>query len=200
MNVVNVKRGIFILAGLLAFSCVSFAQEQSVNSDIIEPSLSRDVINVDIHSANWEITLFGGLVNIDQNLPGGSTNGIAGTRFAYHLNENFFVEASYALSFHDIEFTYYDAVIGYNFHQDTFLTSDVTAKTALFFVLGAGVTSIDGDADDEGTLVAGAGYRVMFTDNFSMRLDLRGHAHSEFYSDDDKAVDMEATLGLSYFF
>nr|WP_248289580.1 hypothetical protein [Thalassotalea sp. Y01] len=122
-----------------------------------------------------------------------------GARFGYHFTQNWFIEASYSLSQHDREVTIYNAVVGYNFHQDTYLTSTFDLKTSLFFVLGAGMTDYDGLGDNE-TGVAGAGYRVMFNDAFSMRFDVRGYVHEQYGAEDEYSFNTEATLGFAYFF
>ncbi|WOH38955.1 hypothetical protein RI844_06975 [Thalassotalea fonticola] len=191
---VNVKRNVCLLAGLLAIG--SFAQAEEIEeSGIIEPVISRQAVDVDIHASDWEIGVFAGAANMDQ----GTTNAVAGARFGYHLNENFFAEASYTLSNHDNEVSFMNVVLGYNFHQSTFVTSDYTAKTSIFFVAGGGRTDFDGVAELN-TIVGGAGYRVMLNDSFSLRFDLRGHIHHQVETDEEWAVDAEANAGLSYFF
>ncbi|KGJ97145.1 hypothetical protein [Thalassotalea sp. ND16A] len=191
---VNVKSKVCLLAAMLAFSQGGVAATQGSETDIIEPVIARQAIDVDLHSADWEIGVFAGAVNLDT----GSSNAVTGGRFAYHLNENFFAELSYSETNHTPAVKYFNGVLGYNVHQNTFIASNLSAKSSIFFVAGIGDIEIEGSSLN--SVVAGAGYRLMITDSFSLRFDLRGHVHHEFGNDDEWAIDTEANAGVAYFF
>ncbi|WP_068546685.1 hypothetical protein [Thalassotalea crassostreae] len=186
----NVTAKACLLVGLMA--CGTAMAEQS---DLIEPIIETQSTNVDIHSADWEIGIFGGAANLD----GGTTHGVFGARLAYHLTENFFAEASYSVTGHEPEVKYLDGVLGYNFHSQLFVSSDYRFNTSLFFVGGGGYTELENGSEFK-TIVGGAGYRVMLDDKFSMRFDLRGHLHHQLDNDEEWALDAVATLGMAYYF
>ncbi len=191
---VNVITKVCLLTVILAFSQGVIAASQGSEADMIEPVIARQAIEVDLHSADWEIGVFAGGVNLD----GGTNNAVTGGRFAYHFNENFFAELSYSVTDHSVEVKYFNGVLGYNVHQITFIASTLSAKSSIFFVAGVGEIEME-DSNING-MVAGAGYRLMMNDSFSLRFDLRGHVHHEFGNDDEWVVDTEATAGVAYFF
>ncbi|QBY03111.1 outer membrane beta-barrel domain-containing protein [Thalassotalea sp. HSM 43] len=200
---VNLKSSLGTLLAILALSGGVNAEENSQQNsqDIIEPALSRQTVDVDMSSNDFEVGIFGGGLNVDGDTRyvDSTTNAVVGARIGYHFTENLFIEASYSVTNHDRELTLYNAVLGYNFLQDTYVTNNYDMKTSLFFVLGAGITDYDG-LDDNETGVFGAGYRIMFNDSFSMRFDVRGYVHEQYGAEDEYSFNTDMTLGFAYFF
>ncbi|MDN3652676.1 hypothetical protein QWY77_07855 [Thalassotalea ponticola] len=200
---VTVKSSVSTLFTLLALTGVANAEQTSSPSnsnDIVEPVLQRQAATLDMHSRDWEIGVFGGLATIDSDgvSAPSTTHAAIGVRGAYHFTDNIFIEGSYSVTGHSQQVTFINGVLGYNFHQDTFITRDYGMKTSLFFVAGAGLTDYENYVENK-TLVGGAGYRVVLNDAFSVRIDLRGHLHKQ-HGGGDFSISPEATLGLAFSF
>ncbi|WP_394172415.1 outer membrane beta-barrel domain-containing protein [Thalassotalea litorea] len=173
--------------------------EEDVEQTVIDPVIGQPTI--EMHSKDFELTGLLGLANVEHV----STNGLFGVRFAYHLTENIFAEASYSVTGHGNSVTYYDAVMGYQFPGQLFLSQNYRYNTATYLVFGGGKSDFESANDYNGgnynTVVGGGGYRVMLTDDFNIRFDLRGHVHHQLKHDTDAwAIDIEAAVGLGYYF
>jgi outer membrane beta-barrel protein len=71
--------------------------------------------------------------------------------------------------------------------------------SSLYLVAGAGSTDFGGD--DEFTMVFGFGYRVLPTDSLAFHLNVRDHIfESDLLGQDDTYHNIEAILGLTFFF
>ncbi|QDP01933.1 outer membrane beta-barrel domain-containing protein [Thalassotalea sp. PS06] len=169
--------------------------EEDVETTVIDPVIGQPTI--EMHSKDFEISGFLGLAGVDQV----TTNGLVGLRFAFHITENIFAEASYSVSGHANSVTYYDAVMGYQFPGQLFLTQNYRYNTATYLVFGGGKSDFENRPGAHNTVVGGGGYRIMITDDLNVRFDLRGHVHHQIEGDRDKwAIDFEAAVGLGYYF
>lgn len=183
-------------------------------SPIIEPNLERrDIREADIDSENVEIGVFAGQVSIEDF----SSSSIVGVSLGYHITENIFAEATYAqadagetsfeilsggapfLTEEEREYRYYDLSVGYNFNGELFVTQNTVFNTDFFVTVGGGSTDFGGES--QFTLSLGAGYRVLITDYFALRLDVRDRIfNSEIIGEEKDTHNIQYTLGATYFF
>ncbi|BCO20847.1 hypothetical protein KUC3_37040 [Alteromonas sp. KC3] len=181
---------------------------------IIEPNLERrDIREADIDSENVEIGVFAGQVSIEDF----SSSSIVGVSLGYHITENIFAEATYAqadagetsfeilsggapfLTEEQREYRYYDLSVGYNFNGELFVTQNTVFNTDFFVTVGGGSTDFGGES--QFTLSLGAGYRVLITDYFALRLDVRDRIfNSEIIGEEKDTHNIQYTLGATYFF
>jgi outer membrane beta-barrel protein len=184
------------------------------NPDQIDPNIERRSIDeFDIDSENIEIGVFAGIISIEDF----SSDVTAGLRLTYHINENLFVEASYAqatagetsfevlsgglpfLTEEQRDYTYYDVSAAYNFNGEVFFTDNWVFNTDFFLILGAGSTEFGGD--ERFTVNAGAGYRILVTDYLSVRFDVRDYVFNSDIIGPEKSVhNLTFTLSTSFFF
>lgn len=200
----------------LSLGQIAYAQEESgLSTDIeIDPNIERrDIKEFDIDSENFEISLFAGVISIEDF----SSDISVGARVAYHVNENLFIEASYAqatagetsfeilsgglpfLTEEQREYIYYDVSAAYNFNGEIFFTDNWVFNTDFFLILGAGSTDFGGD--ERFTVNAGAGYRILVTDYLSVRFDVRDYVFNSDIIGPQKSVhNMTLTFSTSIFF
>ncbi|MDO6565561.1 outer membrane beta-barrel domain-containing protein [Alteromonas sp. 1_MG-2023] len=202
----------FLLIGVAALieSAGAYAQQ----TPLIEPDLDRrEIREADIDNENFEIGVFAGQVSIEDF----SSSSIVGVTLGYHITENIFAEASYAqadagetsfeilsggapfLTEDEREYRYYDLSVGYNFNGELFVTDSIVYNTDFFVTLGGGNTDFGGES--QFTLSLGAGYRVLITDFFAVRLDMRDRIfNSELIGEEKDTHNLQYTLGATYFF
>jgi len=204
-----------VLAISTAFSAVSQSNDESqIESPDIDPNIERREINeFDIDSENIEIGIFAGIISIEDF----SSDVTLGARISYHINENMFVEASYAqatageTSFETLsgglpfltqdqrDYTYYDISAAYNINGEVFFTDSWVFNTDFFIIAGAGATEFGGD--ERFTVNAGAGYRILVTDYLSVRFDVRDYVfNSDIIGAEKSAHNLTFTLSTSFFF
>ena len=181
---------------------------------MIEPDIERrQITEADIDSDDIELTAFVGFVSIQDF----GSDTIFGTRLGYHITENVFMEASYGtatagktsfeelsggapfLTDEDRDFNVYDLAIGYNFNNELFISKGWVFNSDFYFIAGAGATEFGGD--ERFTVSLGAGYRVLLTDYFAVRFDIRDHIfNSDLIGEQKSTHNMAYSLGLSVFF
>jgi outer membrane beta-barrel protein len=194
-----------LLAVTFASSFVAYGQESNEEQtpDVIQPDLNRRNINeANIDSENFEVGVYAGVIAIEDF----ESSAIVGARFAYHISEDFFVEATYAqadagqtsfevlsggapfLTEDDRDYTYYDLSLGYNLNGEVFLTKNLVFNQSFYFKAGAGSTDFGGD--NRFTINIGGGYRLLLTDYIALHADVR----------DKDTHNIELTLGATIFF
>jgi outer membrane beta-barrel protein len=181
---------------------------------LIDPNIERREINEsDIDTEDFEIGVFGGFVVIEDF----ESSAVVGVSLAYHINENLFLEARYAqatagqtsfeklsggapfLTEEERDYTYYNLSIGYNINGETFFTDNLVFNSDIYFTLGAGSTEFGGD--DRFTISAGAGYRLLFTDFWALKVDVRDHVFTSDIIGVEKDVhNIAITLSTTFFF
>jgi opacity protein-like surface antigen len=182
----------FLVCSLFLASTNVFAADNTAS--VLEPVIERDAVALDMRSRDFEVAIVGGLINPDGFI--GELG--AGVKLGYHFYNNWFTEASlFQTDSVDNKMTITDLVLGYNLYQDTYINSDFRAQSSIYVIGGAGFTRFQ-DKNWE-TVVGGAGYRMMLSDNFSIRSEFRGNLHRDFNLS-GWALDMQATLGLGYYF
>ena len=208
----DVRSFCVLLSGVGALLVSAYTNAQQ--TPVIEPDLDRrEIREADIDSENMEIGLFAGQVSIEDF----SSSAIVGVTLGYHITENIFAEASYAqadagetifeilsggapfLTDDEREYRYYDLSVGYNANGELFITDNTVFNTDLYFTIGGGNTDFGGDS--QFTVSVGAGYRVLFTDFFALRLDVRDRIfNSELIGEEKNTHNIQYTLGATFFF
>jgi outer membrane beta-barrel protein len=198
----------------VSFVPAAQAQTSGAQQPTIDPNVERrDIREFDIDSENIEIGAFVGIINIEDF----ESDVVAGLRVAYHINENLFIEGTYAqatagqtsfevlsggapfLTEEQREYTYYDVSGGYNFNGELFITDSLVFNTDFYLTLGAGSTDFGGD--ERFTVSAGAGYRLLLTDYLSVRFDVRDHVFNSDIIGVEKSVhNLTFTLSTTFFF
>ena len=200
-------------------SVTSYAEDKTApmqiqSEQLIQPEITRRVVKLDkIDTEDFEATVFAGLLSIEDF----GTNAVVGARFAYHLNEDIFIEASLAtskagesswerisnsqlLTASERELIYYDVSIGYNLLPgESFLTRNTSFNSALYVIAGMGSTTFAGS--DKLTINIGGGFRLLATDWMALHIDVRDHIFNiDILGEDKIAHNLEVTLGVSAFF
>ncbi len=209
-----------LLASLIGFAGQSVAQDDDEQEDdeleqIITPDIKRRTIKEDdLDSEDFEMGAFFGLLSVEDF----GTNDVQGITFAYHITEDFFVEAAYAVSKtektsyellsggvelltedqRDIQ--YYNLALGYNFlHGQVYISDKWAFNNHFYIMLGGGNT--DFAAKDYFTTSIGAGLRFYATDWLALDLSMRGHSFEhELFGESKRVTNLESRLGLSLFF
>ncbi len=190
-------------------------EEPQANPSIIEPQVSRRVVTTPkVKAKDFEAGVYFGALSIQDF----GTNPVYGVRAAYHVTEDFFLEAFGARSqaglssledvFPNITvvsnsgryFTYYDLDVGYNvLPGEVFLGRGRAFNSALYVTVGMGDVRFANE--DQFALDFGVGYRVLITDWLAMHVDVRDHVFESSLFGVDKNVDnVEATLSLTTYF
>jgi outer membrane beta-barrel protein len=185
----------------------------------LEPLIVREPerrqVDVDaLDKENFEIGGFFGLMNVEDF----GTNSVKGLRAAYHVTEDFFVEAAYgtttlgqtsferlsggALLLTDAErdMEYYNLSVGYNvFPGESFVSNRWAFKGGLYLLAGVGSTDFAGD--DRFTINAGLGYRLIATDWLALHVTVRDHIfETDLLGDKQTNHNIEFSGGLTLFF
>ncbi len=190
-------------------------EEPQAEPSIVEPQVTRrEVTTPKIKSKDFEVGAYFGALSIQDF----GVNPIYGVRAAFHVTEDFFLEAYAAQSkagqssleevFPDInvlsnsgrQFTYYDLDVGYNvLPGEVFLGRGRAFNSALYVTVGMGDVRFANQ--DQFALNFGVGYRVLITDWLAMHVDVRDHVFESSLFGVDKNVDnVEATLSLTTYF
>jgi outer membrane beta-barrel protein len=182
---------------------------------IIEPEVERrEIRRTRIDTEDFELGAYVGVLSIEDF----ESNVVYGARLAYHLTEDFFLEAtagqsragrtSYEnlsgsadlLTDSERDYTYYALSAGWNaLPGEIFLGKNRTYNTAFYLVAGIGSTTFAGD--DRFTVSGGFGYRILPADWIAVHFDVRDHVYDIDLLGEKKIVNnLEAHLGLSIFF
>ena len=210
------------LCGVLLLSMPLIGNAQFYGDDdedelgqIISPDLERRTIREDmIDSENFELGVFYGLLSIEDF----GSNPVAGVTLAYHITEDFFVEAAYGVSKtektsyellsggvellteDERDLDYYNLSLGYNLFSGQFYPSAKRAINTRFYII-AGAGNTEFAAQKYFTYNLGAGLRLFATDWISADLSLRNHTFEhEIFGESKTVNNLESRIGLSLFF
>jgi outer membrane beta-barrel protein len=182
---------------------------------IIDPQVERRQIKrTRIDTEDFEIGAYVGILSIEDF----ESNAVYGARLAYHLTEDFFLEATVGqsragrtsyenlsgsadlLTDSERDYTYYALSAGWNvLPGEVFIGKNRAYNSAFYLVAGIGSTTFAGD--DRFTVNGGFGYRVLPTDWLAIHFDVRDHVFDIDLLGKKKIVNnLEAHLGLSIFF
>jgi outer membrane beta-barrel protein len=188
---------------------------ESSESPIIDPQVERrEIERVRIDTEDFELGAYVGILSIEDF----ESNAVYGARLAYHLTEDFFIEATYGqseagrtsyetlsgsaalLTDDEREYRYYALSLGWNaLPGEIFIGKDRAYNTAFYLVAGIGSTTFGGD--DRFTVNGGFGYRILPADWIAVHFDVRDHIYDIDLLGEKKIVNnLEAHLGLSIFF
>jgi outer membrane beta-barrel protein len=190
------------------------AQSEDEESGLIEPQIERvDFDESLIDSYDFELAIYAGYLAIDNF----DTNLVTGLKIGYHVSEDFFVQASFAtsevgetsfekltggaplLSDDEREIEYYLVSLGFNlFPGETFFTDSTTFNTVLYISGGIGSTEFAGS--DRHTIAYAVGHRTLFTDGFSLDIEMRDLIFDmDIFGSDESTHNLEFTLALNFF-
>jgi len=212
------KRAGLLLAGLITAWCApanAAAPEGDGHDAVVEPRIERRAIHEPtIDAQDFEVGLYAGVISVEDF----GSSAVYGVRGAYHVTEDFFVEATYGrtkvgktsyetlsgaaqlLTDSERQFSYYDLSIGYNlFPGEAFIGRNHAFNTALYLVAGAGATRF---ADDSRfTFSFGGGYRFLATDWLALHADVRDHVFdSDLLGTNKTTHNIEVHAGATVFF
>lgn len=217
-NILNAPRVALAAALLLSIGATPvFAEKPELLE--LEPLVVREnevrEVDVDkIDTEDFEIGIFGGIMHIEDFGSDTATS----LRVAYHVSEDFFVEANYGqttlgqtsfealsggsplLTDEERDMTYYNVAIGWNvFPGESFIAGRWAFKGDLYLVAGAGSTEFGGD--DLFTINAGVGYRLAATDWLALHVGVRDHYfESDLLGTMEGKHNIEFSGGLTFFF
>ena len=188
-------------------------QSQEEQEQVIKPDVHRRGIVVPkIDTEDFEISAFYGILDIEDF----GSEAVYGVRLAYHVTEDFFVEASYAESevsddsfrrlglplfqqeTEDVE--YYALSIGYNiFPGEVFLGRDIALSSSFYLI--AGVGNVEFISEDEFAYHIGIGLKILPTDWLSTRIDVRDYIYeTDLLGENEFTHNIEATFNIGVFF
>ena len=180
---------------------------------VVDPQVERrEIKEPKIDREDFEIGAFAGMMSIEDF----GSDTVYGVKFAYHVTEGFFVEASVgqteagltsfeqlsggALLFEDRTLTYYNLNLGYNvLPGEVFVGEGRAYNTNFYLIAGLGSTSFA--EDDRFTVNFGAGFRFLLTDSFAIHADFRNHLWDiDILGREKTTHNLEGTIGVSVFF
>jgi outer membrane beta-barrel protein len=188
---------------------------QPDSKPIIDPQVERrEIKRAQIDTEDFEIGAYYGILSIEDF----ESHAVFGGRLAYHLTEDFFIEATLGqsragrtsyeklsgtaeiLTDDERDYTYYALSLGWNvLPGEVFIGKNRAYNTAFYVVAGIGSTNFAGD--DRFTVNGGFGYRVLPTDWLAVHFDVRDNVYDIDLLGEKKIVNnLEAHLGLSVFF
>jgi outer membrane beta-barrel protein len=189
--------------------------EQPANEQVVIPQVERREVKVPkFPSKDFEISALVGTYGTQSF----GASGVAGVRRGYHLTEDYFVESVYALTrvtdktFQaifpgpgpladtDRKLSYYNVSAGYNlFPGEIFLGSKYAKASSIYVVGGVGSTKFANQRRQ--TLNVGFGFRVLLSDRFAVRVDMRDHIFSyDLLGVRQNTQNLELTTGIAYYF
>ncbi|MDO3384680.1 outer membrane beta-barrel domain-containing protein [Gilvimarinus sp. SDUM040013] len=205
----------FLLTGCCLVPLMVSAQDDDPLEPIVGTDIERRAISEDmLDSENFEIGVYGGVLGIEDF----GSNAVTGANIAYHITEDFFVEAIYGISEanktsyellsgavellndEEREFTYYALSIGYKlFPGQVFIGSNTAFNTHFYITAGGGNTEFAGNR--YATYTFGAGYKFYMTDWFALDIGMRDHMFShELFGETRNTNNFEGRMGLSVYF
>ena len=179
------------------------------------PQIDRRAIKPPrIDAENFEAGVFVGTIAIEDF----GSSMTYGARAAYHFTEDLFAEATVGTakagrtSYEDLsgslelltdserQFTYYDLSVGWNaLPGEVFLGGRRAMPSSVYVSLGAGSTRFAGD--DNFTLIAGAGLRLLVTDSIAAHLGVRDQMfESDLLGSKKLTQNLQFSFGLTAFF
>jgi len=190
------------------------AADEGTPPRVIEPQVERRNIKVPrIKSQDVEVGGYFGTLNIEDF----GAHRVYGVLAAYHVTEDFFIQADAGrskgghTSFETLSnislltdserwFKYYDMSVGYNFLPGEVFLGRNRAMTSSFYIL-AGVGATDFGGDSKFTFNFGGGYKVLPTDWLAVHVAAEDRVfNSDLLGVNKLASNLEAHLGLTVFF
>ena len=189
--------------------------DASTTPQVVEPQIDRRNVKAPrIDAENFEVGAFVGTIAIEDF----GSSMTYGARAAYHFTEDLFAEATVGTakagrtSYEDLsgslelltdserQFTYYDLSVGWNvLPGEVFLGGRRAMPSSVYLSLGGGSTRFAGD--DNFTLIAGAGLRLLVTDSIAAHLGVRDQMfESDLLGSKKLTQNLQFSVGLTAFF
>jgi len=212
---------LFLAALLLPLSLSASVQAQE--GDDINPGLERvitpdtqrrEIRQAQVDTEDFEIGIFYGVMNVEDF----GTNGAGGLRLAYHVSEDFFMEANYGVSttretsFEKLsgstqilsddqrDLSYYNLSVGYNILPGEIFFGEKYAFNSNFYLIG-GVGNTNFADEEHFTYNVGIGFRFYATDWIAVHIDVRDHIFEHDLLGEDQVVNnLETHAGITFFF
>lgn len=202
-----------ILMMIITATTVIAEEESSEREQVIKPDIyRRDIVVPKIDTEDFEITAFYGVLDVEDF----GSEPVYGIRAAYHVTEDFFIEATYGESevsddsfrrlglplfpqeTQDVE--YYALSIAYNILPGEVFLGRNAALSSAFYIL-AGVGNVEFINEDEFAYHFGAGIKILPTDWLSMRIDFRDYIYeTDLLGENEFTHNLEASFNLGVFF
>jgi len=200
---------------MLCVGHVLAATDQDNLDGLLQTDHDRRVVSRDqLDSEDFEIGVSTGLINMADF----GTSQVVRLRLAYHVTEDFFLEADYGqaelqeTSFERLsgaarlldddqrDVTYYNASIGYKvFPGEMFVGSKYAFYGNGYVSLGAG--NFHFADENHASFAIGAGFQLFPTDWLAIHIDLRNHVFEhDLLGETLTTQNLEATIGVSAFF
>ncbi|MCA0893305.1 outer membrane beta-barrel domain-containing protein [Microbulbifer agarilyticus] len=211
---IYVKLASLLLVG--AMSSTALAQSSGDIDDIISPDLERrEIREAKIDSEDFEFTVYlGGILSVEDF----GSNPMIGGSLAYHINEDFFMEAAYGqatlgessyerlsgsaplLTDDERDLSMYNLSLAWNFLPgEIFILDKFALNSNLYLIGGAGNTNFAGE--EHFTYNVGVGVRMLAQDWLALRLDVRDHIFEhEIFGEPLTTNNLSAQLGVSIYF
>jgi outer membrane beta-barrel protein len=182
---------------------------------VVQPQVERrELEEPHIDAEDLEIGVFVGLLSVEDF----GVNPMVGARLAYHVTEDFFIEASIGradteptsyerlsgsaslLTDAERKYSYYNLALGYNLLPgESFIGHNRAYNSDMYVIGGIGATRFAGD--NRFTWDLGAGYRVLLTDWFGLEAEVRDHMFQIDVTGIDKFThNIEIHGGITVFF
>jgi len=182
---------------------------------VIDPEVERrEIKEPAIDREDFEIGAFVGIMSIEDF----GSDFVYGARFAYHVTEGFFVEATVGqteagltsfevlsggapiISDSERTYTYYNLNVGYNLLPgEGYIGEGRAYNTNFYLIAGLGSTTFAGD--DRFTVNFGAGYRFLLNDSVALHVDFRDHLFDiDILGEEKTTHNLEGHLGVTVFF
>ncbi|WGL15613.1 outer membrane beta-barrel domain-containing protein [Microbulbifer bruguierae] len=216
---IGIRRFYVAFAGLLLpaiFAGAALAQGSEVIDEIISPDLERrEIREANIDSEDFEFTAYlGGIMSVEDF----GSNRLVGGSLAYHINEDFFMEAGYGqtelgessyerlsgsaplLTDEERELTMYNLSLAWNFLPGEIFISDKWALNSNLYLIG-GIGNTNFADEEHFTYNVGVGIRMLAQDWLALRLDVRDHIFEhEIFGEPQTTNNLSAQLGISIYF
>ena len=211
----NWFRSIFLAVALMPVTELAAQSDEEASGNLIEPEIERvEFDESKIDSQDFEIAAYVGFLAIENF----NTDIVVGIKLAYHISEDFFVQASYGtadagetsfeklsggaplLSDDERQLEYYLVSLGFNLLPGEAFLTDATTYNAVFYLTGGvGTTTFAGE--DRFTIEYGAGYKVLFADSLSIDVGMRNLVFNmDIFGSVESTNNLEFTVGLNLFF
>jgi outer membrane beta-barrel protein len=201
-------------AAFAALAALAALPAHAAVEPVVQPQVDRRDIKLPKFPSNdFEVSVYGGLYSA-QNF--GSSPAWGG-RLAYHITEDFFVEASAGTTrvsdeafrrilpggiFTDNTETliYSNFNVGMNvLPGEVFIGRNFAMPSQVFIVAGGGTTRFNGQRMS--TFDVGVGVKVYLTDSWALRVDMRDNIYKlDLLGKTDMTHNVELNAGLSFLF
>jgi outer membrane beta-barrel protein len=205
---------LWVLGATPTWAQVAPVPPAPANEQVIVPQVERRAVQVPrLPSRDIGIGFFAGTYST-QNF---GASGVTGLRLAYHITEDFFVEATLGRSkvsdeaFRNVlpggifanrsdKLSYSHFSAGYNlFPGEVFLGKGRAKTTQIYVVGGIGSTNFAGQKKQ--TFNVGFGGRLMLADWLAVQTDVRDHIYKlDLLGTRKTTQNLEATAGLTVYF